>query len=79
MIPGINDRDEDIDALCSYLKEHDGKYRYAEIMPYHTLGTGKERKLGNEPRYEAEAANEEDKKRWRARFEENGVSIRISE
>ncbi len=79
MIPGMNDRDEDIGALCAFLKEHVGKYRYAEIMPYHTLGTGKDRKLGNEPRYEAKAADEEDKKRWRARFEENGVQVRISE
>ena len=79
LIPGLNDTDEDIDALCAHLKERDGKYRYAEIMPYHSLGVGKTRKLGGVPAHEAEGAGKEDKDRWLARFEKNGVSVRISE
>ena len=79
LIPGVNDTDEDIDALASYLKENEGRYRYAEIMPYHSLGVGKTKKLGGVPAHEAETAGEKDKKRWLARFEKNGVPVRISE
>ena len=79
LIPGVNDTDEDIDELASYLKTHEGKYRYAEIMPYHSLGVGKTRKLGGEPAHEADGATSDDKERWMMKFEENGVDVRISE
>ncbi len=79
LIPGLNDTDEDIDALCAFLKAREGKFRYAEIMPYHSLGVGKMRKIGGVPAHEADAAGQKEKERWLGRFEKNGVSVRISE
>ena len=79
LIPGINDTEEDLDALASFLNKNEGRYRYAEIMPYHSLGVGKSEKLGKEPRHAADGASSEDKERWMIRFKNKGVSVRISE
>lgn len=78
LIPGLNDTDGDIDALCAYLSEHEGRYRYAEIMPYHKLGVGKARKIGATPAHEAENATQEEIDRWVARFRQNGIDVRVS-
>ena len=78
MIPGCNDSDEDIANLCSFLKEHEGKYKYAEIMPYHTLGVGKSDHLGKDVAFRAENATDADIARWVALFERNGVKVRVS-
>ena len=37
MVPGYNDTKDDIANMAVFLKQHHGKYRYAEIMPYHTI------------------------------------------
>lgn len=78
LIPGVNDTDGDIDALCRYLTDHDKKYRYAEIMPYHKLGVGKARKIGTAPAHESENATQEEIDRWVARFRQNGIDVRVS-
>lgn len=78
MIPGCNDSDEDIAKLSAFLKEHEGKYKYAEIMPYHALGVGKSDHLGKDVAFRAENATDADIARWVALFERNGVKVRVS-
>jgi pyruvate formate lyase activating enzyme len=79
MIPDCNDSDEDIQALSGLLKENEGRYRYAEIMPYHTLGTGKSEKIGMGPLYTHDNATKEDIARWLRLFNSHGVDVRVSE
>ncbi|MBR6807375.1 MAG: glycyl-radical enzyme activating protein, partial [Clostridia bacterium] len=78
MIPGCNDSDEDIAKLSAFLKEHEGKYKYAEIMPYHALGVGKSDHLGKDVAFRAENATDADIARWVGLFERNGVKVRVS-
>ena len=79
MIPDCNDTEEDIALLSAFLNESKGKYRYAEIMPYHSLGTGKSEKIGTTVFYTHNNANDEDISRWRTLFASHGVSVRVSE
>ncbi|MBQ9855532.1 MAG: radical SAM protein, partial [Clostridia bacterium] len=78
LVPGCNDADDDILRLAEFLKEHEGKYRYAEIMPYHTMGTGKAKKLGEAEPFAREAATDRDIQRWVRLFEEAGATVRVS-
>lgn len=78
MIPGCNDSDDDIRNLCNFLKEHEGSYKYAEIMPYHTLGVGKSEHLGREVGFRAENASDADIARWVALFERENVKVKVS-
>jgi pyruvate formate lyase activating enzyme len=78
LIPGCNDSDEDIIALASFLKENEGRYRYAEIMPYHALGTGKAEKIGITPAYVNSNATDEEICRWKELFASCGIDIKIS-
>lgn len=78
LIPGCNDTDEDILALASFLKENEGRYRYAEIMPYHALGTGKAEKIGIAPAYVNSNATDEEICRWKELFTSCGIDIKIS-
>ena len=79
MIPKLNDTDEDIRLLCEFLKENEGKYRYAEIMPYHTFGTAKAERLGEESKYKATDATSDDKENWVRRFADHGVNVKVSQ
>ncbi len=47
MVPHVNDSDSDIAALAAFLKDHEGRYRLAEIMPYHSMGISKTEALGS--------------------------------
>lgn len=78
MIPGANDSEADIAALCAFLCEHRGAYRYAEIMPYHPLGIGKAARLGVDCDYEHETAGDGDISRWIETFARHGVEVRVS-
>ena len=78
MIPGCNDSDADIAMLAAFLKENEGRYRYAEIMPYHHLGTGKAEKLGAAAAYIHENAGDADIARWRSLFRSHGTDVRVS-
>lgn len=78
MIPSCNDSDEDIEMLSAFLNENKGRYRYAEIMPYHSLGTGKAEKLGNEPAYIHDNASEEEISRWCKLFNSHNIDIKVS-
>ncbi len=78
MVPSCNDSDEEIALRAAFLKENEGKYRYAEIMPYHTLGVGKSKKIGQDVKYKHDAATEADIARWIELFEKGGVSVKVS-
>ena len=79
LIPGINDADEDLDALCRFLQCCKGQYRHCEIMPYHTLGTGKARQLGENTPLTHPAAGNDDITRWKTYFDAHGLSVRTSQ
>ena len=78
MIPGCNDSDEDIALLSNFLNKNKGRYRYAEIMPYHTLGTAKSLKIGTTATYSHDNASNEDISRWVSLFNSHGVDVKIS-
>lgn len=78
LIPGCNDREDDLRDMCSFLAQYRGKYRYAEIMPYHTMGTGKSRRLGDTSPFCHAAADESDIARWETAFSRAGIPVRIS-
>ena len=77
LIPGENDDDEDLAALREFLLENSGKYRYAEIMPYHDFGIGKGRALGREPLVSYPSATKEQIDRWCRLLEP--VTVKVSE
>ena len=79
LIPGCNDTDEDIARLAGFLEENKGKYRYAEIMPYHSLGIGKAENFGKTPAYVHADATKTDISRWQNLFASNGIQIKVSE
>lgn len=79
LIPECNDSDKDIAELSAFLKENIGRYRYAEIMPYHTLGTGKSEKIGISTGYIHNNATDEEISRWRSLFTSHGIDIKVSE
>ena len=79
LIPDCNDSKEDIALLADFLKENEGRYRYAEIMPYHTLGIGKSEKIGVHTDYVHSNAGEKEKSRWISLFASYGTDVRVSE
>lgn len=78
LIPDCNDTDEDIAHLSSFLIENKGNYRYAEIMPYHSMGINKASKIGKDSGFIGNNANDEQIARWCSLFESNGVKIKVS-
>lgn len=78
MIPGCNDSDEDIKNLAVFLKEHEGSYRYAELMPYHPLGVGKAEKIGEVQDYNRAPAAESEIDRWVDLFVAHGIPVKVS-
>lgn len=79
LIPDCNDSDKDIAQLADFLNKNSGRYRYAEIMPYHKLGTDKAEKTGITPAYSHDNASEADIARWRSAFAFYGTDVRVSE
>ena len=79
LVPGCNDSDEDIARLADFLNKNRGRYRYAEIMPYHTLGVGKAEKTGSAVSYTHQNAGEEEILRWCALFASHGTDVKVSE
>lgn len=78
LVPDCNDSDEDIERLSDFLNKHKGRYRYAEIMPYHTLGIGKSEKIGTTPSYIHDNASEDDISRWLSLFASHGTDVKVS-
>ena len=79
LIPDCNDSDEDIAKLSVFLNANKGRYRYAEIMPYHTLGTGKSEKIGAIAPYIHNNTSDAEIFRWRTLFASHGTDVRVSE
>ena len=79
LIPDCNDTDEDIAALAAFLNENKGRYRYAEIMPYHSMGTSKAVKIGKSAGYIHSDTEDCDKSGWLEKFSAHGTDVRISE
>jgi len=79
LIPGVNDSDEELEALAVFLEENRGRYIEAEIMPYHALGNGKSLALGREEFLVDKelSANEcaACRDRWNAAFERHGITL----
>jgi pyruvate formate lyase activating enzyme len=78
MIPDCNDSDEDIKLLSRFINENKGRYRYVEVMPYHTLGTGKSEKIGTDISYIHDNASEKDIPRWVSLFNSHGIDVKVS-
>ena len=79
LIPKCNDSDSDIEKMAAFLKENIGRYRYAEIMPYHSLGTAKADKIGISVKYIHDSADKEDVLHWHSLFASYGIDVRVSE
>ena len=79
LIPGVNDLESDIENLSAFLKKHEGKYRYAEIMAYHSFGVAKAQRLGKDDFYAGTDATPKDKERWIRMFAERGIDVKISQ
>ena len=73
MVPHLNDSDEDIAALAAFLKENEGRYRLAEIMPYHSMGISKTAALGGSADPYEEGAAYADC--WVRKFAELGCTV----
>ena len=78
LIPDCNDTDEDIALLSTFLNENKGRYRYAEIMPYHNLGKSKYKKTDNAASFVRENAGDEEISRWCSLFKSHNINIRVS-
>lgn len=78
LIPDCNDSDEDIAKLSDFLNQNKERYRYAEIMPYHTLGIGKSEKLGTTATYIHNSASDDEIYRWTSLFISHGTDIKVS-
>lgn len=78
LIPVCNDSDDDIALLSDFLNKNKGRYRYAEIMPYHTLGVGKAERLGATAAYIHNSATDEEISRWTSLFKSYNIDIRVS-
>ena len=78
MIPGCNDSDADVAMLAAFLNRHKGRYKAAEIMPYHALGIRKAEKIGRSPAYAHDSAGEAEISRWLSLFAAHGADVRVS-
>ena len=78
LIPDCNDSDEDIAKLSDFFNQNKGRYRYAEIMPYHTLGIGKSEKLGTTAAYIHDSASDDEISRWTSLFNSHNIDIKVS-
>ncbi len=78
LIPNCNDNDEDIAELSEFLNKNKGRYRYAEIMPYHALSIGKSERIGVIAPYIHDNATDAEVSRWCSLFTSHGTDVRIS-
>ena len=79
LVPECNDSNEDIAKLADFLNANKGRYRYAEIMPYHTLGTGKSEKIGTTAPYTHPSATQTEISRWCSLLASYGADVKVSE
>lgn len=77
LVPGYNDTENDLILLREFLKDHAKGFDYAEIMPYHNLGVGKNRKLGRETDEKIPDGRQFCDK-WTEILSESGLKISVS-
>lgn len=69
LVPGLNDRDADLDAIADWAERLDG-VESVTLEPYHPIGLDKYARLGRTPPFDRrEEAGKLDVARWRARIE----------
>lgn len=73
LIPGVNDTANDLSALAGFMKENEGRFHHAEIMPYHTMGTGKAAAIGRTVSIHEEG--EKFAEQWMNTFAELGCKV----
>lgn len=73
MIPGCNDSDEELLLLAEFLKEHESRYRRAEILKYHNLGISKAKALSRAYEAPKENATAEQAARWMRLLKSRGA------
>ena len=78
LIPSCNDTDSDLALLSDFLHKNKGRYRYAEIMPYHSLGVAKRDRLGKNASFTHENATENEISRWLKTLNSQSADVRIS-
>lgn len=79
LIPTVNDSDSDLTELGLFLSSVAFGVDHAEIMKYHTLGSGKSHALDKEYKAPAENATKEDANRWLEKLSSYYKNIKISE
>lgn len=78
LIPSCNDTDSDLALLSDFLHKNKGRYRYAEIIPYHSLGVAKRDRLGKNASFTHENATEDEINRWLKTLNSQSADVRIS-
>ena len=78
LIPGMNDGEEELEALTDFLRARKGLFERAELMPYHRLGEGKSRQLGREAAFTAEPPDAARLLSLKERFAAEGLPVTIS-
>ncbi len=76
MIPGINDRQEHIQAICSLMKELKNIQK-VEILPYHDFGLVKSQKMDIKNPFKVEKPTEEQIASWKTMFQSFGVTVDV--
>ena len=61
VIPEFNDSEEEIRAICEFVKQLGSSVSGMELLPYHKLGRGKYKSLGREYLLEKLQPPKEDK------------------
>ena len=79
LIPGMNDSESDLEALCGFLAEQKDHIRRAEIMPYHRIGIGKAENVGRDASaIRAVPDGRSFADGWRRRLEASGAEIYVN-
>lgn len=77
VVPGVNDGEDDVRALCEYLAGL--RVLRVELLPYHRAGAEKYRRLGREYRLEQTATPSGDAMAGMAeRMEAAGIPVKVS-
>ncbi len=77
VIPGVNDSEEELEAIAKYVAELD-KNLHVDILPYHRFGERKYEMLGMEYKLKGTVSPDDEKKAsYGAIFEKYGIDHRI--
>jgi pyruvate formate lyase activating enzyme len=78
VIPGINDSNENIEAMKSFLMKLADRFKEIDLLPYHTLAQGKYYRFGTTNRLPGlDGMKKEDLLHLKQEFESVGFSVKI--